>query len=145
MNSNQIDIILKNNFYSKRYFIGVFSADTLPDVLNYPCTFVCNNKKLNEPGEHWLAFFIPNSETVEYFDSLAGEPEGIIKTYISKFKNIKTNRKPIQAFYETSCGPFTIYFVTHRSMGNSFETVLKKLSNKFFRDAYVKFFTANLL
>jgi hypothetical protein len=146
MNSNQIDKILAKNQYTKHNFIGVYSVDTIPEKIpHYPCSFVCNNKKLGHPGEHWLAFFIPDPHSIEIFDSLAKDLPLLLKKYIEKYPNIKKNKRKVQESYETSCGPHVIYFIIMRSLGYSFEQIIKKLSDKMYRDAFVKFFTANLI
>ena len=145
MNSKQISDILRTNYYSRRYFLGVFSADTMPkNITHYPCSFVCNTKKSSHPGEHWLAFFIPHQDCLEVFDSLARDLPSIIEKYMKEYKNVKRNKTKIQYEYETSCGPHAIFFVIKRSMGNSFDRVINEIGNISFRDAYVKLFTASL-
>ena len=146
MNSNQITNILKNNFFSRRYFIGVFSADTIPhSISRYPCSFVCNNKRSTHPGEHWLAFYLPSPTTIECFDSFGRKQNGLVGEYLRKFKNVYQNSIPLQFMYEISCGPFVIFFIFKRSMGVPFHQIIDELSKQAFRDAYVKLFTSYLV
>ena len=145
MNSKQISDILRTNYYSRRYFIGVFSADTMPEnITHYPCSFVCNTKKSTHPGEHWLAFFIPRQDCLEIFDSLARDLPNSIEKYMKRYNNVKRNRKKFQSDFETSCGSHVIFFLIKRSMGNSFDRIMTEIGTKDFRDAFVKLFTASL-
>ena len=87
--------------------------------------------------------YIPNAKTIEYFDSLAEEPNEDITNFLKNFKNIKRSKSKLQASYETSCGPYTIYFLVNRCKGQSFEHIVKSINNPF-SDVLVKYFIYKL-
>jgi len=145
MDSKQIEKILRAIPASKRYFIGVFSSDTLPlNIKIYPCSLICNTDKQGKPGTHWQAMFIPNAHTCEFFDSFANQPKGEIKTFVNKYPNIIINEKPLQLQIETSCGPHVLFFIIKRSMGNSFKSIIKTLSQFKYKDAFVKLYISHI-
>ena len=53
MYEQTIEKILKKDTETKKYFIGVFARDELPEELTYPCCFVLNTQNRSEKGEHW--------------------------------------------------------------------------------------------
>ena len=59
----QIKNILSRDKVTKDYFLDVFPSDYLPqEISRYPAYFVCNTDASNEPGKHWLAFFISSPD-----------------------------------------------------------------------------------
>ena len=54
-------------------FIGVFPADInpLPRIRSFPACYIMNTKdRTKRVGGHWLAFYLPNATSLEFFDSL---------------------------------------------------------------------------
>ena len=146
MDSRQIEKILRAIPTSKRYFIGVFSSDTLPlNIKIYPCSLVCNTDRQGKPGTHWQAMFFPNAYTCEFFDSFANPPKGEIQKFVSQYPNIIINNKPLQLHIETSCGPHVLYFLIKRSMGYSFQSIIRTLNNIKYKDAFVKFYIWHII
>ena len=149
MDSYQISKILKKSRITQKCFKGVYSSNTIPPVKNfvqYPYGFVVNTDKAGKPGTHWVAFYIPNSQTAEYFDSLGIPPHGDILNFLSAYKNVLINSKKLQSSWEISCGPHVIYFITRKCMGHSFKSIINSLStNHAYSDFYVKMFLIKLL
>jgi hypothetical protein len=160
MDSNQIYKILKSNPSTRRGFLGVFSADNLPEtVKRFPSSLVVNTDKSAKPGIHWQAIFMPNRHTIEFFDSFGRGPSGLIHDWIQKqresttrivyhrTKKIKSSR--LQNLMETSCGPHVIYFLVSRSRGISFERIVNNMMRSTgdleYSDSFVKFFTNFLI
>ena len=108
--------------------------------------FIANTKRRNNRGEHWVAFFVKSPEHVEYFDSFGDWPPGgkEFVDYLSAFKHAKFNRDKLQAPYEISCGPHTIYFLMKRCQGESFESIVKSLTHPL-GDVRVKMYIYELL
>ena len=52
------NIQIQNRLKNNKHFVGVFSADSLPDVttLNVDSSLIVNYSKSNHPGSHWVAF-----------------------------------------------------------------------------------------
>ena len=93
-----------------------------------------------------MAFYFPNNQAVEYFDSFGIPPHGDILNFLSSYKNVIVNSKKLQSSWEISCGPHVIYFITRRCMGHSFKAIINSLSSgKAYSDFYVKMFLIKLL
>ena len=146
MNSIQISNILSNNKITHGKFMGVFAADTLKTFSNYPYCLVVNSDKQTQRGTHWMAMYVPKSNHIEYFDSLAEKPNEQIKQFLDKFSHVKMNHKKIQSSFDTSCGAHVIYFIIHRCSGRSFDSIVQGLHKKFpFSDYIVKSFVFKLV
>lgn len=96
---------------------------------------VLNIDPHNSPGSHWVAIYIENLNTLEYFDSTGDHfnkyPQ-IKRTIfkICKYLNIDTTikiNKEVHQTGDTECGVYSIYFIIQRILGNDFETVSKSI------------------
>ena len=147
MNSLQIEKVLSKNPYTRRLFKGVFAADTLRKFNEYPYCLVVNSDKQMEKGTHWLGLYIPKSDTIEYFDSLAsGTVKPEIKKFLDTFNHVKMNKKRVQSVYDTSCGHHVIYFLVHRCKGFSYDSTIRKLNSMGpLSDYRVKLFVFHLI
>ena len=147
MNSIQISNILSNNRITYGKFMGVFAADTLKTFSTHPYCLVVNSDKQSQRGTHWMAIYVPQSNYIEYFDSLADEiPNEQIKQFLDKFDHVKMNHRKIQSSFDTSCGAHVIYFIIHRCAGRSFDSITRGLHEKFpFSDYIVKAFVLKLI
>jgi hypothetical protein len=56
MNTIQIYQELKKDHYANKIFKSVYIQ--LPHKFRKPCAFVVNTHKSNQPGQHWLAFYL---------------------------------------------------------------------------------------
>lgn len=134
MNSLQIEKILKRDPKVSKYFLGCFSANTIPSKpcasRLYPYCAVVNTDNSNEPGTHWIAIYVSNSTNIEYFDSFALQPNEIIQDYLSQFSNIKHSKVQLQTINSTVCGQYAIYFISNRCYGDSFDKIEKHLSTE---------------
>ena len=147
MNSIQLSQVLKRTTFTRPWFKGVFSANQLKRFHIYPHCFVANTDVSGQPGIHWVAFYFPNSTTVEYFDSLGEWPPRSkhISEYMRlNYENIKYNNKKIQATYEDACGPYSIYFLVKKCRGRSFYWIIDTLYQNPFSAAFVKLFVVKI-
>ena len=70
MNTYQITRALKSNPVTRGNFCGVFPSDKLPTFIErFPCGIVVNSQPHNDPGEHWLAFYLSSEYRAEFFNS----------------------------------------------------------------------------
>ena len=69
MNTLQINKIIENDFYAKKYYLGTVAIDQLPQYFKYPSCFIVNNQKSNQPGQHWIAIYFGKNRKAEFFDS----------------------------------------------------------------------------
>lgn len=124
-------------------FVGVFARDELPELTKWPAALVVNTHPRTDPGEHWVAFFKRDHQTLEYFD-----PYGLVpfhkefKTFIKNNSN-KWFYNEIQ-FQPTvplsvACGLYCILFIRIRCNGISFNDYIKLFAkNNKFNDELVK-------
>jgi hypothetical protein len=140
MNSIQIDRILRKI----DCYRGVYSSNNIQRFQNYPYALVANTDKMGEMGTHWVGMYVPNSNTIEYFDSFAEPPNPDIEKFLNQFKHIKMNTKKLQSIFDNSCGSHVIYFLVNRCRGEKFDSIVHNLSNSY-SDAFVKLFVYNLV
>ena len=135
-----------HNYYPK--FIGVFSADTNPltNFHSFPCCFIMNTipKGVHLDG-HWIAFYCPNSNSIEFFDSLAKSPKHYpcFKKYFSNFTITHSSHIKLQSKFSTLCGEFCTTFLSLRCHDLSFTHIIKLITsypNGYSRESFVNRF-----
>ena len=106
MNSLEITRILMKDEVTKKYFLGVFSRDTLPQKVHWPSALIINTDKSNQPGEHWLAIYYDENGTSEFFDSYGFDTEFYNFTnYLNlTSNNYIYNKKTLQGLFSNYCG-----------------------------------------
>jgi hypothetical protein len=93
-----------------------------------------------KPGIHWVSMFIDfERDTIEYFDSFGVSPPAevikLVNKCIEKCKEIDINmtfmwnNKEIQR-NNSECGVYSLYYLTERLHGNTFEEIITKLKKK---------------
>lgn len=149
MNTIQIESLLKNI----RYFRGVHAADKLPTLIseihkkhrNQPACFISNTQPSHEPGEHWVAFYIPRGQgSIEFFDSFGfHNKKSFLQTmyfrdFIEKLKNevgksvikLKANIYRIQDEHSTLCGQYCCVYLVFRCQKKKSMKKILELMNK---------------
>lgn len=127
-------------------FLGVFSVDInpLPLIRSFPCCFVMNTMPHTERrGGHWLAFYLTNSNSIEFFDSLGGSLSSypLISSYFSHVPNISSNSVSLQAPDSAQCGDYCISFLYLRLVTSSFRAaieIIKSYSKGYSRESFVR-------
>uniref|UniRef100_A0A914L8Y2 Uncharacterized protein n=1 Tax=Meloidogyne incognita TaxID=6306 RepID=A0A914L8Y2_MELIC len=130
MNSLQIEKILYRYPSLKNKFLGVFSSNNIPNIeKNRPFCFVANTMRKGTVGEHWIACYSDTTDTLEYFDSFAEEPNcDMRQSMLANFSLVKQNKFSLQSPLSDTCGHYCICFLILRSkQGNTFSSVLQKL------------------
>lgn len=134
MNTIQLQQILTRDKFTREKFIGVFPSDQLPtEIPYYPCCFIVNIDPSNQPGIHWVAFYITSSSYIEFFDSYGNAPsyyEGFISNFALNFMNIVYNPMILQSNISAVCGHYCIYFLYSRCRGRSLRTILSSFVSK---------------
>ena len=130
LNTVQLLDIIKRDRHSRRFFIGVFSRDRLPLRINYPCCFILNTHKSNQPGEHWLAVFVDDQQKAEFFDSYGNPPSHFkLDKYLKQVsKSYSFNHVQLQSFSTKLCGYYCALFLLYRSKGFTLDELIQKLS-----------------
>jgi len=147
MDTLQIEKILLNNRITRKYFIGCFAADKIPqEIQKYPCSMVVNLDKSFQNGSHWIAFFIINPEKILIFDSLLlPEIPTLIKNFISKYPNHLINNVPLQNPLLPTCGQHCIAFIYFISSGYTYKKFLSLLLNYSNPDEFVFTFIIKMI
>lgn len=133
MNSLQIHTILSRDPASVRYFAGVFPSDKIPTLRNFPCAFVVNTDKHHEKGSHWLAIYIQDKKTIEFFDSYGLSPETYgedIARFVQKYSRMRWNKTTLQSVTSNVCGHYCIFFIVKRCQGYCMKAIVRMLSRK---------------
>lgn len=110
-------------------FLGIFSADTMPDIdkdmkaITAP-SFIVNYDDSDEPGSHWVAMRFPRGAPAEYFDSFGQPPdkEDFVLHRRTKFRqylqkhsrmrgHFRYNDVDMQCLRENTCGEWSALFI----------------------------------
>lgn len=155
MNTKQVNMVLFNSINpAKCNVLGTFPKNLIPSPLNhqqFPSCYVANTDNDSEPGEHWVAFYFPNENEYEFFDSYGQPP------YTYQFPNLNSymlsnyNSLILQSLTSNTCGHFCLYYLYSRSNGfslrhiqNSFSKFDFKWNDKFVRNLIHRFLRPKL-
>lgn len=131
MEARHIDNILSHHPATKKYFLSVFPSDLLPrKISRFPACFICNVDTSNQPGSHWLAFYISSPNRVEFFDSYGNPPDffqGPIADFVSRYSRVIYNPLTLQTNVTAVCGQYAVFFLICKCRGES----LKKFLSRF--------------
>lgn len=133
MNSSQIHKILTRDPISTRFFIGVYPSDLIPVIRKFPSSLVLNTDKHDEGGSHWLAVYIQDEETLDFFDSFGLPPEAYgedIARFVMNYRHVRRNKIPLQSLTSNVCGQYCIYFIIKRCQGLCMKLIVSQLSRK---------------
>ena len=128
MDGEQILRILQKNEGINKGEYGVFSADTIPPVEQYPSAYIVNTDNSNLPGQHWVSFFFENKKKkAEYFDSYGLLP--IRRTFLEILpQTFKYSSHMIQGLESITCGEYCIYFLQERAKGKRMQQIISSFS-----------------
>jgi hypothetical protein len=134
MTTNSIAKILREDPFSKTFFIGVFPRDQLPIIKSYPASFVINTDPSYKEGEHWLGFYFDRNKTCYFFDSFGNSPEYFnLGKYTKTFSNsVEYNEDQIQGFFTNTCGHYVVFFILMINRGFSIRKILSCFNLKNF-------------
>lgn len=134
MDNFQIKNILSRDKFTRKYFLDVYASDQLPEwIEHYPACFICNVDSSAKPGSHWLAFYLPSKNHVEFFDSYGNHPhffQGPISDFVSRYPRIEYNPLMLQSNVTTVCGQYCIYYLYSRCRGKSLQNILSHFVTK---------------
>jgi hypothetical protein len=128
MNTAEIDCVLRRTLHGKKVrFVGVFPANEVPKCgSGFPFCFVANTAPSNDPGEHWVSFWVDSGRT-EFFDS-AGMPNDVYPDLDIPYDVTSYNATQLQPGTSNTCGHFCIYFMCARAFGFSLPSIVRTLS-----------------
>lgn len=126
----QIESILRNDPFCKKYFIGVFARDRLPQyVMQRPAVLVLNFDRATEPGSHWCVIALDKDSyhSIYYFESYGLCPIfPELRVFFNRNgKRLCTSRIRLQADNSLVCGTyactFAIMFCKYKSLRPFFQ------------------------
>ena len=142
MDSEQIERLLRKHPRVNNCFCGVFASDTIPapDKLSAPFSMVVNTDPEHKPGTHWVCFYAPDQNTLEYFDSF-GMPPRVkqMVEFTGSFDNFKHNKTALQSEITTQCGAYCCVYLLARQKGYTMEDIVMRMKDgtKLERDAVI--------
>lgn len=111
---NTLNIL--NEFKDNFCFRGVFPIDKICNlkITKKPFGIIINLDYSNEPGSHWVAIFVNESNEAFYFDSF-GFPN--LSKELKKFLNLNEikiivyNKYFLQSMNSNTCGAYCVLFL----------------------------------
>jgi hypothetical protein len=101
-----------------RHILGVYPLDMLPELTHKPAAIVANTSDSSQQSGHWVAFYIPEEGSTQYFDSYGTIPlHPEFYTWLQKFnmhKELFYNKKRYQANNSPVCGFYSLVFLARR-------------------------------
>ena len=151
MNSEQLSSVLTKSFHgTKSNFLGVFPSDHAPCVHDVstkaPCAYILNTDPCTEPGTHWVAFYYPTSNSLEFFDSFGRSPSDYGFS-IPNTLRVTHNTLSFQPLDSYLCGHYCIMYLHQRAYDISLSSIVNHLSGRSPRNSdHVVFdFVSNLV
>jgi hypothetical protein len=147
MDSITIRRFLKN----ANNFVGVFPRDLIPNnITKRPVSLIVNTDTSDKPGEHWVAIYLNENGSGEYFDSY-GLPPLFDEFYF--FLNTTCplgwayNKITLQCLSCITCGHYCVLYLKLRNLGYSYcdfislfsydlnknDEIVKSLNNSYFQ------------
>lgn len=125
MNNREISRILRSDPIVCKTFNGVFPGNFLPTSAEKkkPGFYVANTDPDHKPGEHWVAFYVPETKDhyMEYWDSYGFNPPSIFLPFLDD--TYKRSAKFIQHPLSATCGQYCIFYIWRRCYGNQLEDI----------------------
>ena len=128
MDGEEILNLLESDTYSSKIEHGVYSADTIPAITQYPTGYIVNTDDSDLPGQHWVSFYFEHPKKMaEYFDSYGLPPirQTFLEILPDKYKYCTT---AIQGLNSITCGEYCVYFLQQRSRKKSIEEIISTFS-----------------
>ena len=104
----------------KKFFLGAYPADILPEKITPPCCWIWNTDKQNEKGKHWVCVWLTKKKMF-FFDSFGKTVSFYSREYWMKLaKNLNVSfiyvqQQPIQSKITFTCGSWCILYLYMKS------------------------------
>lgn len=122
MNSDLIDHLLSKDKITRKKFRGVFSRDNIPTPKHAENFYVVNLDTSYQDGSHWVAMYISENNTCEYYDSFGIKPQhNEIKYHLGP--DYIYNEMQIQHPFSSVCGQHVIFYIIQRCNGLSLKQI----------------------
>lgn len=151
MNSEQLKCTIRETRCLDAITMGVFSADTLPNLVRrYPSAYICNTDKKEDPGEHWVVFWFKDDREAEFYDSLGHSPDYYNQNFVhfiaNNAPNCVYNNVQLQKKNYVTCGHHVLYYLVCKCRGLALYEVVEFLKqctsiDTFVYDFVISFFS----
>ena len=119
---------MQKNVFTRVCFRGVYSADKLPVLNDFPEPYalIANTEDSNGRGAHWIAFYKTSGSSMETFDSYGKK----VEEYNSNLRDmtrgcdILQQCQQLQQIHTTVCGQYCMFFILKRAMGHSYRQLI---------------------
>jgi hypothetical protein len=131
MLGSEFENFFENFLELKKFFLGVFSIDTLPKRIKLKYFCICNTSPSQSEGEHWFCLLKIGHNHLELFDSL-GVTDQKQQFYRENLrlpdKYLTFNETQFQPNSSQNCGLFCLYFIFQRlhNLDLTFDEVLEE-------------------
>jgi len=142
MNSKEILDALQSHHVTQEIFVGVYAADQIAETFGkIPSACIVNTDPSSKPGQHWVAIFQDQTDTVEFFDSYGKQPDFFLFTNFPRCSRIIKQNSVLQSNITSVCGQYCMFFLFKRCTGVLFPSIIKSFSfNKMENDFHVQSF-----
>ena len=116
MYNNEINDIISQDKTVMMGFLGIRSADQLPEILQSGQSLIFNASDSDEIGMHWMCLY-QEANTLEQFDSLGNPPNFYnLKDKLPHSDIITYNDRQLQGNSKV-CGVYYMYYLFYKSRG----------------------------
>ena len=124
MDERQLMYLIRQDLKLKKCFLGIFASDELAhlDISSHgrPCAIICNTDKRNQPGTHWLALFITDNSSLDFFCSYGTAPPKFVMDFAKK--NLcgpyRFSSYALQSPLSNTCGYWVFAWLRARAHGH---------------------------
>ena len=112
--------------------LGIFAADKLPRRLpaKRPLMLICNTDPHHKPGEHWIAMYLAEDGSGEYFDSFGREPMPIFRNFLERHcQSYIFNHEQLQSVLSGFCGHYCVFYCLFKRLYYSLNFIVNCFGN----------------
>lgn len=139
METERLRQIVRYDARTNYQFLDVYAADELPTRMPPQTLAIVNCCNRNYPGEHWLALYKCEEDTLEIFDSFGLNPD--VYNLVGKLPEssvITYSTKQLQSINSLMCGQYCLYYCYFKARGYALDDIISGFSKDYYNnDAYV--------
>jgi hypothetical protein len=126
-------ITIRKLLINVKTFIGVYPRDLIPqNVKTRPASLIINTDASDKPGEHWIAIYLNENGSGEYFDSYGLPPlHNEISFYMNSMCPLGWAYNPItlQCLSCITCGHYCVLYVKIRNLNYTYCDFISLFTN----------------